>query len=176
MFWIDLEMTGLDVATDRIIEVAVIITDARLKVLDEYCEAIQTEPKHLAEMSDWCKKTHGESGLVKRIETHGLELKKVERDLIEIVQKHFKKDQKIVLCGNSVGNDQRFLIRQMPNFASHLHYRIIDVSSFKEIFRVLYQIKYHKQSRHRALDDIKDSIQELRYYLKAFDPQKLKTN
>ena len=165
LFWVDLEMTGLDENAHRIIEVAVIITDVEFKVLEEYHRVVFQPPEVLAAMDDWCKKTHGASGLTAAI-PQGTPLAEVEKDLVAIVERHYRKDERVVLTGNSVGNDKRFLDKYLPDLAKRLHYRLIDVSSFKEIFRDRYGFEFRKKSgNHRALDDIRESIEELKGYL-----------
>jgi len=165
-FWIDLEMTGLDDVKDVILEVAAAVTDLDFNVLEEFDRVIRQPQEALDRMDDWCKKTHGASGLTEKVKTVGEPLEKVEGELIALLDRHFpKKEDKVVLAGNSVGNDRRFIDRYMPAFAKRLHYRLIDVSSFKEVFRQKYGVKYDKKNKHRALDDIHESIAELKSYL-----------
>lgn len=163
-FWLDLEMTGLDDTVDVILEVAVAITDPEFKILEEYNQVIYQPQGALDRMDKWCQKTHGASGLTKRVKT-GTPLNQAEEDLLKIVDRHYKSSDRVVLCGNSIGNDKRFIDRYMPKFAKRLHYRLIDVSSFKEVFKRKYGIKVDKKKRHRALDDIYESIEELKTYL-----------
>jgi oligoribonuclease len=167
LLWIDLEMTGLDDLADKILEVAVIITDSNLKPLEELHHIVFQPPQVLESMNDWCKKTHGESGLTAAV-PNGTPLEKVEDELLALISRHYSANDRVVLTGNSVGNDKRFVDRYMPRVAKRLHYRLIDVSSFKEIFRERYGIKFEKESNHRALDDIKASIQELEFFLSHF--------
>jgi oligoribonuclease len=158
-------MTGLDDAIDRILEVAAVVTDLDFKSLEEFDRVVHQPPEVLEKMDAWCKKTHGASGLTEKVKT-GEPLAKVEADLISLLDRHFpKKEDKVVLAGNSVGNDRRFIDRYMPAFAKRLHYRLIDVSSFKEVFRQKYGVKFDKKNKHRALDDIYESIAELKAYL-----------
>jgi len=164
-FWIDLEMTGLDDAKDVILEVAAVVTDLDFNTLEEFERIVYQPQDALDRMDDWCKKTHGGSGLTEKVKT-GVPLADVEKDLIALLDRHFpKKEDKVVLCGNSVGNDRRFVDRYLPDFAKRLHYRLIDVSSFKEVFRQKYGVKFDKKNKHRALDDIHESIAELKVYL-----------
>jgi len=172
LFWIDLEMTGLDEKVDQILEVAVLITDLDLKTLDSYHRVVFQAPEVLENMNDWCKKTHGKSGLSADV-PGGMPLKKVEQELIELANKHYPNPKdRIVLCGNSVGNDKRFIDAYWPDFAKKLHYRLVDVSSFKEIFKARYNIQYKKsdEGRHRAEDDIVQSVKELAHYLSFVKP------
>lgn len=169
LFWIDLEMTGLDDATDSILEVAIVITDMDLKPLETYHRVVFQPQDVLDRMNDWCKKTHGESGLTAAI-PHGTPLATVEKEMLELIQRHYSSKDRVVLVGNSVGNDKRFIDRYMPEFAKKLHYRLIDVSSFKEIFRDKYGLEFSKKNSHRAVDDILESIAELGFYLSFVNP------
>lgn len=163
-FWIDLEMTGLDEQTDHILEVAIMITNENFETLDTYDQVVFQPQEVLDNMNDWCKNQHGKSGLTKAV-AQGKELHLVEQEVLELIHKHFKPEERVVLCGNSVGNDKRFIDYHMKKMASRLHYRIIDVSSFKEVFRDKYNIQYKKNNDHRALGDIESSISELKTYL-----------
>jgi oligoribonuclease len=164
MFWIDLEMTGLDENVDRILEAAVIITDLNFQVLDTLHHIVYQPQEVLDRMNDWCKTTHGKSGLSAKV-PHGTPLAEVEKAFLELGAKHFPAAEKIVLCGNSVGMDKRFVDKYMPEFAKRLHYRLVDVTSFKEVFRSKWGIEAKKAEGHRALDDIRESIAELQQYL-----------
>mgnify|MGYP003876480911 CR=1 FL=1 len=168
LFWIDLEMTGLDENVDHILEVAVVITDIDFKPLDQYHRVV-FQPKEVVDgMNDWCKKTHGESGLTAAIPS-GTPLATVEKEMVALIEKHFggpgPRSERVVLCGNSVGNDKRFVDKYLPLVAKRLHYRLIDVSSFKEVFREKYSVEFKKGNSHRAVDDIHESIKELVHYL-----------
>jgi oligoribonuclease len=169
MLWVDLEMTGLDERTDRILEVAAVVTDYEFNVLEEYHRVVYQPEEVLLGMNDWCKKTHGESGLTAAV-PNGTPLEKVDAELAAILEKHFGTREKIPLAGNSVGNDKRFIDAYMPKLAEKLHYRIIDVSSFKEIYRAKYNIQFQKKNVHRAVDDIHESIAELKHYLSFVNP------
>lgn len=175
IFWVDLEMTGLDDKVDAILEIAMIVTDYDLKSIGQYHRVVYQPPEVLARMNDWCKKTHGESGLTASVPS-GIPLGEAEKELIAFMAKFAgdsaqankgdgKADDRAVLAGNSVWNDRRFLDAQMPEFAKKLHYRMIDVSSYKEIFRQKYGLDFKKADSHRALNDIEESIRELAYYL-----------
>jgi oligoribonuclease len=163
-FWIDLEMTGLDDLKDSILEIAIIITDTELNPLETYHRVVFQPPEVVQGMNDWCKKTHGESGLTALIPT-GTPLAVAEKEVLALIGKHYSSNDRIVLVGNSVGNDKRFVDRHMPEFAKRCHYRVIDVSSFKEIYRERYGIQFAKKNSHRAIDDIRESIAELSHYL-----------
>lgn len=164
LFWVDLEMTGLDEQKDVILEVAVVITDLDFKPLEQYHKVVFQPQSALDRMDEWCTKTHAASGLTAQI-PNGTALDKIEKDLLALLDRHYKKEDRVVLVGNSVGNDKRFIDKYMPVFASRLHYRILDISSFKEIFREKYGIKFEKSNKHRAVDDIFESIKELSHYL-----------
>lgn len=163
-FWLDLEMTGLDENTDVILEVAAVVTDLQLQEAERYQAVVQQPPAVLENMNDWCKKHHGESGLTAEV-PGGKPLAKVEAELLALLGRHFAADEKVVLCGNSIHNDKRFIDKYLPAFAKRLHYRLIDVSSFKEVFRDRYGVKFEKANAHRALGDIHESIKELEHYL-----------
>ncbi|MGE4233647.1 MAG: oligoribonuclease [Bacteriovoracia bacterium] len=164
MFWVDCEMTGLDESVDRLLEVAVIVTDLELKVLDTYHQIVYQPPSILESMNDWCKNTHGKSGLTALV-PNGAPIERVEKELTELAAKYYLPDERVVLCGNSVGMDKRFIDRYMPGFAKKLHYRVVDVTSFKEIFRSKWGVRVEKKEGHRALDDIQESIKEFQVYL-----------
>jgi oligoribonuclease len=164
LFWIDLEMTGLDEKRHHIVEVAAVVTDTNLERLAEYTSVVFQPPENLATMDAWPLEAHTKSGLLLRI-PNGKPLSQVETELLELIDRHFSKDKRIVLAGNTVGMDKRFIEASMPRLAARLHYRIIDVSSFKEVFREKYGIDYEKEGTHRALDDIYESIAELKTYL-----------
>ncbi len=164
-FWIDLEMTGLEVATDSILEIAVLVTDLDFNDLDELDRVIYQPQNVVDGMNDWCKKMHGLSGLTALI-PKGKPLAEVELELLALADKYYpKKEDKIVLCGNSVYNDKAFIEKYLPEFSKRLHYRLIDVSSFKEIFKNKYGVKVDKANKHRAIDDIRECIAELKTYL-----------
>ena len=167
LIWLDLEMTGLDPDTDTIIEVATLVTDAELNVLAEGpCLAVQTEPALLAGMDEWCTRTHTNSGLVKRVQDSEVDLAEAEAQTMAFLKQWVDKGVS-PLCGNSIAHDRRFVRRYMPNFEDFLHYRNIDVSSIKELVHRWYPRELwapKKQGNHLALADIRESVEELRYY------------
>ncbi|XP_029375216.1 small fragment nuclease [Echeneis naucrates] len=168
MVWVDLEMTGLDIEKDQIIEMACIITDSDLNILAQGPNLIINQPDELLEgMSDWCKEHHGKSGLIQGVRDSKITLEQAEYEFLSFVRQHTPPGQ-CPLAGNSVHADKRFLDKHMPQFMYHLHYRIIDVSTIKEICRRWFPEEYkmvpHKKANHRALDDIQESIKELQYY------------
>lgn len=164
MLWIDLEMTGLDENKHHILEVAAMVTTYGFEIKEEYHRVVFQRPEVLALMDDWCVKTHGESGLTEAVAT-GTPLSQVESDLIALADRFYKTSDRIVIAGNSINNDRRFIDKYLPQFAKRLHYRLIDVSSFKEVFREKYGVQFKKANTHRALDDIRESIKELQTYL-----------
>ncbi|XP_045897027.1 small fragment nuclease isoform X1 [Micropterus dolomieu] len=168
MVWVDLEMTGLDIEKDQIIEMACIITDSDLNILAEGPNLIINQPDRLLEgMSLWCKEHHGKSGLTQAVRDSKITLEQAEYEFLSFVRQHTPPGQ-CPLAGNSVHADKRFLDKYMAQFMYHLHYRIIDVSTIKELCRRWFPEEYsmvpHKRATHRALDDIRESIKELQYY------------
>lgn len=174
--WIDCEMTGLDLDNDALIEVAVLITDFDLNQVDDGIDVlIKPEPAALEQMNDFVRDMHTTSGLLQELDG-GLTMADAEAKVLEYVLQHAPEAGKWPLGGNSVGTDRAFLARDMPQLIEHLHYRIIDVSSIKELSRRWYPRVYFnapkKGGGHRALADITESIAELRYYREAvFVPQ-----
>ena len=164
LFWIDLEMTGLDVEKEVIIECAAIITDYDFKPLDTYEVVVKQPQKYLEAMDDWNKKHHTESGLAAKVPS-GVDPDDVENHLIRMIKKHFPNTERPILAGNSIAQDRLFIDKYWPGLAAMLHYRMMDVSSWKVIFNNKYNLKYQKNNSHRALDDIQESIRELQFYL-----------
>ncbi|XP_020776329.2 small fragment nuclease [Boleophthalmus pectinirostris] len=168
MVWVDLEMTGLDIEKDQIIEMACIITDSDLNVVAEGPNLIIKQPDELLDgMSDWCKEHHGKSGLTAAVRSSKISLEQAEYEFLSFVRQHTPPGQ-CPLAGNSVHADKRFLDKYMPQFMYHLHYRIIDVSTIKELCRRWFPDEYkeapQKKASHRALGDIRESIKELQFY------------
>jgi oligoribonuclease len=165
LFWVDLEMSGLDEKTHKILEVAVIVTDLDFNELETYEQVVYQPKEVLDAMDDWCTKTHKKSGLTDAV-AHGKPLDQVEKDLMALADRHFKDPkERIVLCGNSVGNDKRFIEEYMKQFAGRLHYRILDVSSYKVLFKAKWGVEFKKPENHRALEDVRACIDELKVYL-----------
>ena len=175
LIWIDCEMTGLSLENDALVEIAVLVTDAELAVLGEGVDVvITTTPEKLAGMRDEVRTMHTESGLLEKI-PQGVSLSAAEDLVLEYLQAHTVAG-KSPLAGNSVGMDRNFIARDMPRLNDYLHYRTVDVSSIKELARRWYPKVYFgapkKTGNHRALGDIQDSIEELRYYRNSiFIPQ-----
>lgn len=168
LIWIDCEMTGLDIFHDELCEIAVVPTDFDLNVLDEGIDyVIKPSQAAVDHMNDFVRKMHTHSGLIKEWET-GLPVAEAEAKVVEYVQRFTPQGVRPLLAGNSIGSDKKFLDRYMPGLMEHLHYRVIDVSTIKELSRrwypAVYNTKPAKHGGHRALADIIESIDELRYY------------
>ncbi|WP_346922047.1 oligoribonuclease [Glutamicibacter creatinolyticus] len=166
--WIDCEMTGLNLETDALIEVAVLITDAELNVLDEGISVvIKPDEAALEQMDDFVRDMHIASGLLPEL-AGGMEMDEAQKLVLEYITARVPEPKKALLGGNSVGMDKNFLARDMPAVIDHLHYRVIDVSTIKELARRWYTKAHYnapvKTGNHRALGDIQDSIDELKYY------------
>lgn len=174
--WIDCEMTGLDLGADALIEVAAVVTDSELNVLGEGVDVLITPPDEAIEqMGDFVREMHTTSGLLEEL-PGGTTMADAQARVLEYIRAWVPEPGKAPLAGNSVGTDKTFLERDMPELVGHLHYRIVDVSSIKELARRWYPRVYFaspaKTGGHRALGDILDSIDELRYYREAlFVPQ-----
>lgn len=171
LVWIDLEMTGLSPENDRIIEIATIITDSNLEIVAEGPVLAINQPEALlAGMDEWNTRTHHATGLVDRVRESTVDDRQAELETLRFIQRHVPRN-KSPLCGNSICQDRRFLARYMKDLEKYLHYRNLDVSTVKELAK-----RWHpgladgfgKQGTHRALDDIRESIQELRYYRTHF--------
>ncbi len=167
LIWIDLEMTGLDPQRHRIIEIATIVTDKDLNVLAEGpVLAIHQPEAELLAMDEWCTRTHGESGLTRRVRESDVSEAHAEQATLDFLAQYVGEGES-PMCGNSIGQDRRFLDRYMPRLEAYFHYRNLDVSTLKELARRWAPQVYagvQKASRHLALDDIRDSIAELQHY------------
>ncbi|MBB5076590.1 oligoribonuclease [Nonomuraea endophytica] len=171
LVWIDCEMTGLDLSRDALVEVACVITDSELNQVDEGVDVvIKPPPESLEQMSRVVREMHTASGLLPQL-AGGVTLAEAESLVLEYIRRHVPESKKAPLCGNSIGTDRTFISRDMPAVDAYLHYRMIDVSSIKELVRRWYPRVYfaapEKQGGHRALADITESIRELRYYRAA---------
>ena len=171
LVWMDLEMTGLDAERDVILEIATLVTDGELRIVAEGPElAIHHDEAALEGMDDWNVRHHTDSGLLERVRCSPVSVVEAEAVTLAFVRRHVA-EHASPLCGNSVWQDRRFLVRYMPTLNDHLHYRNIDVSTVKELARrwrpdVLAAVQ--KAGRHRALDDIRESIAELSHYRESF--------
>lgn len=169
LVWIDCEMTGLDLKSDKLIEIAALVTDADLNVLGEGIDVvIHAERDDLSGMVEVVAKMHSKSGLDKEVLASSIDLATAETMVLDYIRSHVKQPKTAPLCGNSIATDRGFIARDMPTLDDFLHYRMIDVSSIKELCRRWYPRIYFGQPEkglaHRALADIHESIQELRYY------------
>lgn len=171
LIWIDLEMTGLNPDTDLIIEIATIVTDKDLNILAQGpVLAVHQSDAALAAMDDWNQNTHGQSGLIQRVKDSKIDDAEAERQTLEFL-KQWVPERSSPMCGNTIGQDRRFLYRHMPQLEAFFHYRSIDVSTLKELAaRWAPDLKdgFVKQTKHQALDDIIESIDELKYYRQHF--------
>jgi oligoribonuclease len=176
LVWIDCEMTGLDLTADALVEVAVLVTDAELNVLGDGVDVvIKPSDESLAQMGDFVRAMHASSGLLDLLSS-GTTMADAEEQVLAYVREHVPESRKAPLAGNTIGTDRAFLARDMPALEGHVHYRNVDVSSIKELARRWYpRVYFHtpaKSGNHRALADIRESIEELRYYREAlFVPQ-----
>ena len=171
LIWIDLEMTGLNSDSDLIIEIATIVTDQDLAILAQGpVLAVHQSDATLAAMDDWNQHHHGQSGLIERVKASTINDAEAEWQTLEFI-KQWVPENTSPLCGNSIGQDRRFLYRYMPKLEAYFHYRNIDVSTIKELAaRWAPEVRagFSKESSHQALDDIIESIEELRYYREHF--------
>ena len=170
LVWIDMEMTGLDPDKDRVIEIATIITDGQLRVIEEGPQFIVHQPKRVMQaMDEWNRKHHGSSGLTEAVLASKLTVRAAERQTLAFIKKYCP-SKTAPLCGNSVHHDRRFLARHMPKLHEYLHYRLVDVSSIKELVKRWYGPARFpaKKECHRALDDIRESIEELKFYRRKY--------
>jgi oligoribonuclease len=166
MVWIDLEMTGLDLSRDSIIEIATLVTDGDLNIVAEGPNLAVCVPEGLlAGMDEWNTTHHHASGLVDRVRNHGVSVEEAQQRTLAFLRDHVE-ERTAPLCGNSVWNDKRFLEKEMPALVEFLHYRMVDVSTVKELARRWYpsEPNFPKKAAHLALDDIRESVAELRYW------------
>lgn len=171
LIWIDLEMTGLLPDTDRIIEIATLVTDADLNVIAQGPTiAVQQSDAALAGMDEWNQRTHGNSGLIERVRNSKIDAQQAQAQTLEFLRQYSEQGAS-PMCGNSICQDRRFLARYMPELESFFHYRNLDVSTLKELARrwaPKVMESFTKVSTHQAMDDIKDSIAELQHYREHF--------
>jgi oligoribonuclease len=177
LVWIDCEMTGLDLTSDVLLEIAALVTDSELNILDEGVDiVVHATDEQLAGMIDFVRDMHATSGLTDAVRAATTTVAEAEAEVLAYIKKHVPEMRKAPLCGNSIATDRGFLALQMPELEQWLHYRMVDVSSIKELARRWYPRAYFaspdKNGGHRALADIRESIEELRYYREVvFVPQ-----
>jgi len=171
LIWIDLEMTGLDPEKERIIEIATIVTDADLNTLAEGpVIAVHQSDALLDAMDEWCTNTHSANGLTQRVKDSSTSEQQAELDTIKFLEQYVDKGCSPI-CGNTIGQDRRFLVKYMPELEAFFHYRNLDVSTLKELakrWKPEILKDFHKQNTHLALDDIRESIEELKFYRERF--------
>ncbi|RQW29691.1 oligoribonuclease [Rhodobacteraceae bacterium CH30] len=171
LIWLDMEMTGLEPDSDRIIEVAMVVTDSQLNVLDQSeVYVVHQSDAVMSGMDEWNTKTHGRTGLTERVRASSLSEAEVEAALLAFMQQHVA-ERVTPMCGNSIGQDRRFMARWMPKLEAYFHYRNLDVSTLKELCKRWKPDVYKgvvKKGKHEALADIMESIEELRYYRENF--------
>jgi oligoribonuclease len=168
LVWIDCEMTGLDLTRDALIEIACLVTDGELNILDDGVDVIiKPPPEAVDQMSDVVREMHTTSGLLAGL-GQGVTLDEAQDIVLSYIQQHVSEPRRVPLCGNSIATDRSFIARDMPQLDAYLHYRMVDVSSIKELARRWYPRVYFaspaKRGGHRALADTRESVQELRYY------------
>jgi oligoribonuclease len=171
LVWIDCEMTGLDLSRDALVEIACLVTDGDLNILDDGINLVIKPPaESLQTMPELVRQMHTASGLLTELDA-GITLDQAQEQVLAYVKGHIKDSRRVPLCGNSIATDRAFLARDMPTLDAFLHYRMIDVSSIKELSRRWFPRAYfaspEKHGGHRALADIRESVQELRYYRDA---------
>ncbi len=168
ILWLDLEMTGLDASRDVILEVAAIVTDWDFNEVASFETIVHQPDEILTTMNPWCIDQHGSSGLTERSRQSKISQAAAETKLLTFINKNFDKDQPVLLAGNSIHMDRRFISALWPRVDAKLHYRMLDVSAWKVVFEGKFNKKFAKPQDHRALGDIRGSIMELQYYLAKF--------
>jgi oligoribonuclease len=169
LVWIDCEMTGLDIGSDALIEIAALVTDSELRVLGEGVDVVvHTDEAKLTGMEEFVRDMHERSGLTEAVRASTVSIAEAERIVLDYVRQYIPEPRSAPLAGNSIATDRMFLARDMPELDDYLHYRMVDVSSIKELCRrwypKIYYAKPEKGLAHRALADIEESLRELRYY------------
>ena len=172
LVWMDLEMTGLDTKEHVIVEIATIVTDDELNIVAEGPDlVVHQDAEAMGRMDDFVRKMHTKSGLLDAIEASTISLEDAGKQTLAFIQEHVEEPRTVPLCGNSIGTDRRFLDVYLPEIEEYLHYRSVDVSTIKELARRWYPEDLaavpHKDTSHRALDDIRESIAELQYWRKT---------
>ncbi|EDK72865.1 oligoribonuclease [candidate division TM7 genomosp. GTL1] len=165
LLWLDLEMTGLDPQRDRVLEVAAIATDWNFEEMAVIESVVHQSPKVLDLMDDWVRSQHASSGLTERVRASDVSETDAEDILLQFIDSVYKDGDPVVLAGNSIHQDRRFIRQYWQRLDARLHYRMLDVSAWKVVFEGKYQKRFPKPEDHRALEDIRGSIMELKYYL-----------
>jgi oligoribonuclease len=167
LVWMDMEMSGLDPKTCVVLEIATLITDKDLNLVAQGPALVVHQPQPVLDaMDDWNKKHHGESGLIKEVQNSQTTLAQAEQQTLDFIVQHCK-PKSSPLCGNTIYQDRRFLIEYMPKLEDYLHYRLVDVSTVKELVKRWYGPEFQapqKKQKHKALDDILETIEELKFY------------
>ena len=171
LFWIDLEMTGLDIEKEVIIEVAAIVTDLDFKELGQYEAIVKQDQAYLDRMDEWNTKHHGESGLTAKV-PHGKEPNIVEEELLKLISDVFDEKEDVVIAGNSISQDRLFISKYFKKLDQRLHYRMLDVTSWKIMMENKLGQSFNKKNSHRALEDIREGIGELKHYMGCFKEAK----
>ncbi|MEZ5259710.1 MAG: oligoribonuclease [Ilumatobacteraceae bacterium] len=169
LVWMDLEMTGLEPSKDVIVEIATLVTDDELEIVAEGPDlVVHADEATLAAMDPFVVEMHTRSGLLEAIRSSTISLEQAGAETLAFIKQHVPQERSVPLCGNSIGTDRRFLAAYLPDIENYLHYRSVDVSSIKELARRWYpqvvSARRSKSGAHRALDDIRESVAELRYY------------
>ena len=170
LLWLDMEMTGLDPEKEVIIETAAIVTNNKHEELETFHQVIKQHSEYLEKMDKWNTNQHKKSGLYDLV-PNGIPQEQMERELIDLVDKHFNKKEKVILAGNSIYQDRIFIKKHLLKFEERLHYRMLDVSAWKIIFADK-GVVFEKENKHRALVDVRESIREIKTYLKYLDNSK----
>jgi oligoribonuclease len=165
-------MSGLDVENCRILEVAIVVTDLEMNELATFQRIVRQPQSVLDAMGSWCQKQHGASGLTAAVPNGDVE-EKVEAAVVRMINRFWTRRQLATLCGNSISTDRQFLEAYWPKVAGRLHYRMVDVSSWKVLFEQRFGLRFKKKGGHRALDDARESVDELKYYLSLLDQTKI---
>ena len=168
LLWVDLEMTGLDHVEDRILEVAAIATDWDFKEIATYTAVVKVGPKLMERrmVGEFWEKYSAVREALTAQNLSGESARSVENKLLEFIDEHFESGEPVLLAGNSIHQDRKFIVNEWPRLDARLHYRMLDVSAWKVVFAGKYKKKFAKPEAHRALEDIRGSIEELKYYLK----------
>lgn len=167
LLWVDLEMSGLDPKCNVILEVAAIVTNLQFEPLTTYHSEVHQGLSVLEKMDDWNKQQHKKTGLWNTVLNSKKKIETVEQELLDTIAPFFSPNHKIILSGNTIHHDKLFIHKYMTSLAEKLHYRVLDVSSWKLIYFHKYNVEFKKKNTHRALEDIQESVEELKFYLQS---------